>query len=201
VHPHDEQNWLQLTRITNDRSILLHHRIAKMKLKLILAALAFALSLSAHADNYALLWGTAPDGSTPLYLDGGGGLKSPEASAFLNNGWYYEGYLRLDGRGELVAINRDHSINRYWIAEGRFELEPPPPPPKYNLSNVKNLLKVGTRLSRSAKPGVVVKSNANGVSIKWKKDKVFLLDSSTEVISYSYQEVVDYLNNGGFELQ
>ena len=161
----------------------------------------FALSLSAHADNYAIRWGTAPDGYTPLYLDGGGGLASPEANAFLNNGWYYSGYLRLDGRsGELTAMNRDGSIYRYWITDGRFELEPPPPPPKYNLSNVKNLLKVGTQLSHWEKPGVVVKSNANGVSIKWKKDKVFLFDSSTEVISYSYQEVVGYLNNETFKL-
>jgi hypothetical protein len=166
--------------------------------------MASAIVLSAQADNYALLWGTAPDGNTPLYLDSSGGLKSPEASAFVNNGWYYEGYLRLDGRsGELTAVNRDGSIYRYWITDGRFELEPPPPPPKYNLSNVKNLLKVGTRLSDLGKPevGVVVKSNANGVSIKWKKDKTFWWESSTKIISYSYQDVVAYLNNGGFELQ
>jgi hypothetical protein len=163
-----------------------------------------SLTISAHADNYAIAWGTAPDGRTPLYLDGNGGLTSPDADAFVNNGWYYAGYLRWDGQpGELVATNRDGSTYRYWIKDGRFELEPPPPPPQYNLSNVKNLVKVGTHLSDLGKPGggVVVKSNANGVSIKWKKDKTFWWESSTQVLPYSYQELVTYLNNGGLKLQ
>jgi hypothetical protein len=77
-------------------------------------------------------------------------------------------------------------------------------PAKYNARNIAALLKVGTRLTSTSwekKPGVVVKSGANGVSIKWKKDKIFLFDSSTETISYSYDEVAPRFNSGEFEFQ
>jgi len=79
-------------------------------------------------------------------------------------------------------------------------------PAKYNARNVAALLKVGTRLTNTlwekpGKPGVVVKSDANGVSIKWKKDKMSLFDSSTETMSYSYDEVADHLNSEDFEFQ
>jgi hypothetical protein len=73
-------------------------------------------------------------------------------------------------------------------------------PAKYNASNVTALAKTGARLfdaSLGKRPGIIVKSDPNGISIKWLKTKDLPF---TELVTYSYENFADNLNRGDIEL-